>query len=135
MKYILILLLSLNVFCESYVCLVDSNNKVSNILIDTAKNRTTLNLIKGTKIIKVCKMIATPDYKNKAWNGTTIVNDDEADSQELLDKKDFNKSVDEILICCFLVLLKYQNDDIKTKTNAQFKDDVIEKYNNRNPVQ
>jgi hypothetical protein len=133
MKYILILLLSLNCFAEKFICLVDSNDKASNVMIDSTANRATLNAIKGQRQIKSFIADKIPLFTNKLWSGFTVTNDGLTDTQDLLDKKDFNKAVDEFLKCCFYVLLDYQNNDIKTKTNAQFKDDVLEKYNNRNP--
>ena len=73
--------------------------------------------------------ISQAEYEGSI-NQATI---DAAYTVAIVDKKDINKRVDEILICAMLVLLDYQNNDIRTQTPTQFRADVIAKYNARNP--
>jgi hypothetical protein len=103
-------------------------NKVSDIVIDTPINRITWLSIAGTgKTVRYLTITSMPVFKNKLWNGITIVNDDDQDALDMAMTKDIN-NIDKILKSGFLVVMDYLRGMGLSKTNAQFKNDVITKY-------
>ncbi len=129
MKLFLILLFTFSCFAENYICLVDkTTSKVSDISYNTAKNRITWDNLKGTtKDVKYFSMDSIPDWKNKLWNGTTVINDDAQDALDLEFQKDIN-NINKLEKAGFLVIMDYLRAMGCTKTNNQFKQDVITKY-------
>jgi len=116
-------------FAEDYICLVNKvTNKVSDIIIDTPLNRITWESIKGTdKNVKYFAVDVSPSFKNKLWNGTAIINDDAKDAEDIAFQKDIN-NISKLEKCGFLVIMDYLRALGCTKTNGQFKNDVITKY-------
>ena len=117
-------MLSSSIFAveKYYACIKLSDKSIAS----TWKQDEALPL-KKSPIDRIIFEISQAEYESTV-NQTTI---DFYYNQAIENKKDFAK-LDEILICAFIVLLEYQNGDVKTKTPAQFRTDVIAKYNARN---
>ena len=130
-KYLLLfLLIPTLVFAESFIFLVNKvDSSVKEIRPYTNKNETTLNNIAGEDYDVIIKDLteAQLNYIYKKYNGTDIVIDqDKIDLDEAF-KKDIN-NISKLEKCGFLVIMDYLRSLGLEKTNGQFKDDVINKY-------
>lgn len=126
---LLILFLTGLCFAENFICFVDKTTlKVADVYIDTPKNRITYNSnVKPTQEIRYFVANVSPNFKNKIWNGTTVVNDDAEDLADIEYTKDIN-NVDKLQKAGFLVIMDYLRSMGLSKTNVQFKNDVKTKY-------
>ena len=130
-KYLLLfLLIPTLVFAESFIFLVNKvDSSVKEIRPYTNKNETILNNIAGEDYDVVIKDLteAQLNYIYKKYNGTDIVIDqDKIDLDEAF-KKDIN-NLSKLEKCGFLVIMDYFRSLGLEKTNGDFKDDVITKY-------